>query len=149
MEGDIQVEKARVARRRRSSRLVWGVFLIVLGAAFLLQRFGFIDFPNIGSLWPVVFFAIGAVNVLEGRPGSGLTFMLFGLWFFANTFHWYGLDYHNSWPLLLVAVGVRIVVGALSGEDFGRRGREYRSGIGIVVASSKDAPGEGEEVRRD
>jgi hypothetical protein len=31
-----------------------------------------------------------------------------------------GLGWHNSWPLLLVAVGIGMVVKALTGED-GRR----------------------------
>jgi hypothetical protein len=34
----------------------------------------------------------------------------------ACEFGWYGLDYHNSWPLVLVAVGAGIVVRALGGE---------------------------------
>ena len=109
--------------RRPSGRsLVWGVFLMALGAAFLLDRLDVVNMPNLGSLWPLVFPVIGIGHLAEGRPGQALTFLLLGVWFFACEFEWYGLDYHNSWPLVLVAVGAGIVVRALVGESRRRVG---------------------------
>ncbi len=102
--------------RRPARALVWGFFLIALGSAFLLQRLGVVEMPNVGRLWPAVFAVIAVIHIAEGRLGSALTFTLLCAWFFACEFGWYGLDYGNSWPLVLVAVGAGIVVRALGGE---------------------------------
>jgi len=115
----------RDERTRKGKSLVWGIFLIALGSAFLLDRLGAVDMPSLGSLWPAVFGVIGIAHIAEGRLGSALTFLLLGVWFFACEFEWYGLDYHNSWPLVLVAVGAGIVVRALGGE---RRSRVREGG---------------------
>ena len=102
------------SRARKS--LVWGVFLMLLGGAFLLDRAGVVELPNAGRLWPLVFGVIAINHLIEGKLGGAVTFILLGIWFFACEFHWYGFDYHNSWPLVLVAVGAGIVVRALRGE---------------------------------
>jgi hypothetical protein len=50
--------------------------------------------------------------------------LLLAAWFFAVTFDWGGLTYANSWPLALVAIGVGVVIGAITGED--RRGQKAK-----------------------
>jgi cell wall-active antibiotic response 4TMS protein YvqF len=114
-----QIERAHI---RKS--VVWGLFLMLLGSGFLLDRLHLIDMPSIGRLWPAVFLGIAGLHAAEGRLGGTVTFLLLGAWFFACEFGWYGLDYHNSWPLVLVAVGAGIVVRALRGEPR----RRYRMG---------------------
>ena len=113
----------RDERNRATKKLVWGIFLIVLGGAFLFDRLHLVDLPSLGSLWPAVFLVIAVSHIAEGRLGSALTFLLLGAWFFACEFGWYGLDYGNSWPLVLIAVGAGIVVRAIGG-DLGKRARE-------------------------
>lgn len=103
--------------------LVWGWFLIAVGSLFLLDRLQVVNLPNIGLLWPIVFLVIAAIHVVEGRHGSAVMFVLMGAWFQACTLEWHGLTYHNSWPLLLIAVGLGIVIRALTGEDARARER--------------------------
>jgi hypothetical protein len=93
--------------------MVWGITLIVLGSLFLLERAGMIDVPSLGTMWPAVFGVIALARIAEGQYGSAVTFVLLGAWFFACEFGWYGLDYGNSWPLVMIAVGAGIVVRAL------------------------------------
>lgn len=113
------MELERDGRSRK--RLVWGFFLIALGSAFLLDRFGAIDLPNIGRLWPLIFVVIAASHLAEGRPGSAITLLFTGAWLMACNEGWMGLDYGNSWPLLLVAIGIGIVIRALTREDARKR----------------------------
>ena len=108
---------------RQSKRLVWGVFLIVLGILFLLDHAGLVSIPHVGQMWPAVFFAIAAIRVLERRFGSAVEFLALGTWFFICEFEWHGLTYQNSWPLLLIGLGAGIVIKALEGEGRGRHGR--------------------------
>ena len=107
----------RDERSRATKRLIWGIFLIAIGSAFLLERLHLVDLPSLGSLWPAVFLVIAVSRLAEGHFGSALTNLLIGAWFFACQFGWYGLDYGNSWPLALIAVGGGIVVRALRGES--------------------------------
>ena len=88
---------------RSTKSIIWGLFFIALGGAFLLERFGVVEVPTVGRLWPLVFVVIGLTHFVERRPGSALTFILMGAWFMACNEGWFGLDYRNSWPLLLVA----------------------------------------------
>ena len=120
---------------RNTKSLVWGLFLIALGGAFLLERFGVIELPNIGRLWPLVFVVIGITHLFELRPGSAVTFIFMGAWFMACNEGWFGLSYANSWPLLMVVVGVGIVVGGIDARIGmghvwlrGERGRRRREG---------------------
>jgi hypothetical protein len=115
---------------------IWGVFLILLGAGFLAERYGMISVPGMAGLWPIVLFVIGITHLVDRRPGSAVMFLLLGVIFLASANEWWGLRYHNSWPLLMVAAGVGIVIKALSRED--ARPRKV-SGVDIVMG----------EVRRD
>lgn len=105
---------------RRSKSLVWGVFLIGLGAAFLLQRFGILE-GELGDYWPLVFVAIAAAQLVDRRPGAAIMFLVLGAWFMACTHGWYGLTFRNSWSIAMIAVGLGMVVRALTGEDSRRR----------------------------
>jgi len=108
MEGDDKV--------RQIKSMVWGLFLIALGGAFLLARLGWADMPPIGRLWPAVFLVISTLHAVERRFGAALMFLLMGACFFACEFRWWGLSYHNGWPLLMVAAGLGMVVSALGNE---------------------------------
>jgi hypothetical protein len=100
-------------------RFLWGVFLMVIGGALLLGQAGILDVPSIWRLWPVVFLVIATASLLEGKPGGAVMMGMIGLSFFAAEFRWMGLSYRSFWPLLVVAVGLGMVVGAISGEDAG------------------------------
>jgi hypothetical protein len=104
-------------RTRPHRQALWGVLLMTIGGAFLLDRLGVVDIPSLSKLWPAVLLILGASKLFEGRPGSGVTLALMGLAFFAAEFHWMGLTWSTFWPLLLLAVGVGIVIRAFSRED--------------------------------
>ena len=128
MERESELQTAKVAGEgvtvpRKS--MLWGLFLIAIGLVFLLERFGVLEVPALGRLWPIVFIVIGISRAFERRYGGALMFTLMGAWFLACTFDWMGLTFRNSWGLVLVAVGGGMVVRSLTGEDErGRRGKE-------------------------
>ena len=98
-------------------RAVWGVLLIALGVWFLLRQMGMTDWFDWRPMWPAILIVIGLATIVAAdRPkqfGSGLSFILLGVWFFACIQHWYGLTYRTGWPLLLVTFGFEIVLVAV------------------------------------
>ena len=66
--------------------------------------------------WPLVTLVLFALM----RPrrarhvGEGVMFVLLGAWFLIASNGAYGLGWHNSWPLALVAIGAGSVARALA-----------------------------------
>ena len=105
---------------RKTSPIVWGIFLIVVGALLLLERFSHVHIPT-GSLWPLILFFIGVAELAAFRYGAATLFMFIALVFLACTLHLFGMSYEKSWPLLLVIAGSGMVVRALTGAGSRRR----------------------------
>ena len=108
---------------RKRSPIVWGVFLIVLGALLLLERFSHVHIPA-GSLWPLILVFIGVAELAEHRYGAAALFMFLALVFLACTLGLFGMTYEKSWPLLMVVAGVSIVLRTLVGWTSRRRREE-------------------------
>lgn len=100
----------REKRVDRWSSLVWGLGLIGLGVVFMLHFMGRVEWMVWRVWWPAIVVAMGFLQTLTARSahklGSGVTLMGIGAWLLVATNRWYGLDWHNSWPLALVAVGL-------------------------------------------
>lgn len=112
--------------RRGGDSASWmiGVVLILLGAAFMLERAGYLALT--GNWWAIfVYLAAFAsfANVWRsqraaGRFTSGTTASLvWGLVLtVVATILMFGLSWDVWWPAILVAVGVGIVAGYLLGD---------------------------------
>lgn len=116
--------------RARGGSLVAGLILIGLGLCFLFLNFGWIDFDFPWSWWPLVLVAIGGGRLVsagdddERRGGAWL--VLIGVWLLINVQGWFGLSWHNSWPLVLVAAGLMIAWKGWSPDHGSRRRRGGR-----------------------
>lgn len=103
------------------SRLVIGLFLILVGAFALAGNLDLYDHRLAWRLWPLLLIGLGAVKLLFPRePGErwgGAWLAMVGGWALGNTFGWLGLTWHNSWPLLLIGVGGMITLRAVFGRD--------------------------------
>ncbi len=105
-------------------RLVAGLVLIALGTLFLLERFDLLKPWDLArafaDYWPLILVALGLGKVLGGRGRSdrrgGVVLLLIGAWLQVNTLELFDFRWHNSWPLLLIAFGVLLVVDALAGR---------------------------------
>ena len=110
-------------RRQRRDRggLMPGVIMIVVGTLFLLQRFDVVPVDRVGQFWPLLLIGFGLMNVLRPEKGRRSIFLLLlGIWLQISTLGLFGLDFRNSWPLLIVFVGVSFVFDSLVSGGRGR-----------------------------
>lgn len=132
--------------RAHGGRLVAGLILIGLGVCFLLFNLGLIDFEIPWRWWPLILVAIGAGKLVtaadsdEVRGGAWL--LLVGTWLLINVQGWFGLSWHNSWPLMIMAAGLMIAWGGWCGD-----GRSCRRGNRNPAAGTAGAGETGEEAR--
>lgn len=111
-------------RRRETDRahgLFWGLAFVALGTVFLLSQFGVLPRHLLWDWWmwwPGLLIAFGIVRLVRPRDagdvGGGVTMTLLGAWLFANYFEWWGLTWHTSWPIALMAAGAGMVTRALA-----------------------------------
>lgn len=112
-----------MSEKKKDARegIFWGLLLVGLGVTFLLVQRDLLPrewLYNWWNWWPAILVGAGLVKLIRpGSPddvGSGVTTILFGFWFFANQYEWYGLHWRNSWPLALVAIGAGMMVKAVA-----------------------------------
>ncbi|PIL39277.1 LiaI-LiaF-like domain-containing protein [Massilia psychrophila] len=95
-------------------QLMWGLLLIGLGGAFLLDQMGVVEIVELWHYWPLILVVIG-INKMIGYPTaadftSGLWTMFIGLWLFANFERAFGMTFWTSWPYLIIAWGVTLIL---------------------------------------
>ncbi len=74
------------SKQNNTNNITLGFILLGIGVFLLLRQFDFfgIVFPTLKSWWPLIFIGIGVVSLVKTqfKSGSGLAFLLFGLFFF-------------------------------------------------------------------
>jgi len=130
-------EEEAMSERRQASKdgILWGAVLILMGVFFILVQRDLLPerwLYRWWTWWPAILVVIGVAKFVRpgnaGEVGTGVTMILMGFWFFANQFGWYGLDWGNSWPLALVAVGAGMVAKAVAMGVMGGSGKEESRG---------------------
>jgi predicted membrane protein len=98
-----------------STRLLTGAMIIAFGVVLLLARTAHPDWLDRTGWWPLFAIAFGIMRIgISGgrRLSSGVMFVLIGIW---GLFNELGvLHYETSWPLVFVAMGLSLVLGAFS-----------------------------------
>ena len=107
---------------RSRKQVVWGLLLILVGGAVLLDRMGIIDAEPLWHYWPLLLVVLG-INQTIGYPtarefGNGLWLVFIGLWLFAVFENAFGLTWRNSWPLFILFWGVKLVLDPFIARRF-------------------------------
>jgi LiaF transmembrane domain len=99
--------------KKNFGRMFVGSVLIALGVLFFLGNFHLIYIEHFGQYWPALLIIFGLVKLSEGgvraAHGHGLGWIFLGLWLLVSINGFWGLDFHNSWPLLIVGWGISIL----------------------------------------
>ena len=111
-QGPLDVN-ARLERQARIRHVTIGLLLVAAGVILVLHQ---LNIFYVFGLWPLLMVGLGLVKLLSGccahARRSGAWLLAIGLWFSLNEFT--SLRYRDTWPLLLVVVGMLIVWDAVS-----------------------------------
>lgn len=98
--------------------MVWGVLLIVVGVVFLLDRLhGSELVRRWRDYWPALIVLAGLGHFVPPTDArciaAGAWWIVVGAWCYVSVWHLWGLSFHNSWPILLIAAGLALVLRPL------------------------------------
>jgi len=111
-------------------RVVIGAVLVAWGLLLTLGQAGVIYVRRVGTLWPLLIIVLGIGKVIgsdshRGRR-SGMWLLVIGLWLALSKFTVF--DYHDTWPLLVVAAGAMMVWDVVAGGGAARSATEDGNG---------------------
>ncbi|PYQ49648.1 MAG: hypothetical protein DMF59_13060 [Acidobacteria bacterium] len=102
-------------RKIDKGALLNGLMLIAIGLLFLLDRLHIEDFGDLIRLyWPCIIILFGISHILRRESlWSGLWLVTVGVWLQIVHLHLFGLNFRNSWPLFLIALGSVLTLRAV------------------------------------
>ncbi|MFZ1979343.1 MAG: hypothetical protein WAV76_15415 [Bacteroidota bacterium] len=95
-----------------SAGIGMGMFFIIVGAALLAGHYTTLPFGDPWRLWPLILIFMGLGRLIEARPGRyrrSFSLIYIGSWLLACELNLYGLTFNNSWPIVIIGVGISII----------------------------------------
>jgi LiaF transmembrane domain len=118
----MNVEKRQ--KRIGASRMVLGLYLLLLGGLVLADNLGYEIPGELWSYWPFLLLGLGTVKLVwpgeRDERRSGFWLVVVGAYGLLCVFHVFGLTWGNAWPIFLIAYGVLLVHDSWQG-GVGRR----------------------------
>jgi uncharacterized membrane protein HdeD (DUF308 family) len=101
------MEKDR--KRRVDSKLVVGLILIVIGIFILTDRTHFVSY-SIFDILAIIAVVGGSIHIIEARNRKdyreGAWWIFLGVWFYISYHKITGYGFGDTWPLLIIALGI-------------------------------------------
>jgi cell wall-active antibiotic response 4TMS protein YvqF len=106
---------------RRTSRLIGGILLLLLGGLFVLQNLGYVRAGNFGDYWPLLLVWVGLTRMLTrgSHVASGFVIFVLGVFFQLERLDVIWVPVRQFWPVLLIVIGFGLIADSL----IARRGR--------------------------
>lgn len=102
---------------KRRSQLIAGVSLIAIGTIFYLDQQDIVAVQDVWQYWPLSLVACGLIRIFFAESprdvSSGCWTAFIGAWLYANFQEWFGMDFGNSWPVLLIGWGIILLLRPL------------------------------------
>jgi predicted membrane protein len=107
---------ARETRMPNFGKLIFGLFVLAVGAVLTLGNIGVIRTEDYLRYWPVFVIVIGLAKLLQ--PGGGKIFgaflAIFGTLLLLRNLHYIGWSIWGLWPIILILLGLSIVWQAMT-----------------------------------
>ncbi len=103
-------------------QFMWGLLLIVVGVTIFLDQMDLIEIRSVWHYAPLLLVVFG-INKMIGYPTAkhftnGLWEVFIGLWLFAVFEDMYGLTFRNSWPFVIIASGISMILEPIIKKRF-------------------------------
>ena len=107
---------------RQRSRIVFALFIIVVGLFALLDNLHVFDSRRVQPFWPLVFVAMGALKLSTGRCARqflfGAVLLVIGAGMTLNNLGLIHFRMQDLWPVVLILFGVNVLTrGSRRGTD--------------------------------
>ena len=100
-------------RGRGRGGIITGVFLILIGLAFLLDHLGIIAVGNLWRFWPLLVVFAGVINFTSrDRRAWGIFLIIAGALQQLNELGITHIGWAQFWPMLLIALGLFVMWGS-------------------------------------
>ncbi|MBI3229794.1 MAG: hypothetical protein HYZ45_06340 [Burkholderiales bacterium] len=103
--------------QRMIKHLTVGLFLLGFGAIAFLNQQGVLHVTELWHYAPLIMVVFGLAKMFvaptPSRFARGVFLVFLGLWVTASLVGFAGLTFANSWPLVLIAVGIRMLLEAV------------------------------------
>ena len=98
---------------KRTSRVIAGALLLLVGGLFLLQNLGLVHAGRLGDYWPLLLVWLGLSRLLGPRRShhfaSGAVLLVLGVLFQLDRLGVFWFHIHDLWPVLLVVAGIALI----------------------------------------
>lgn len=110
-------------------QLMWGLLLVSFGVVILLDQMDLVEVRELWHYSPLLLIVFG-INKMIGYPTakhftSGLWMLFMGVWLFAVFEHLFGLTFRNSWPFVIIASGVSMMLEPFIHKRFAQNEEPY------------------------
>jgi predicted membrane protein len=94
--------------------LLWGLLIVFVGVALLLDRLGVLPFDYVFRFWPLLVVLVGVMTIVS-HSGRAFGFLMIaaGALLQLNALGLIRLSSADIWPLAIIAVGVLVMWGSL------------------------------------
>jgi len=100
----------------------WGLVLVLVGVALLLDHMGLAPIANIARYWPLLLVLLGLMNITShGARGFGLILICAGIILQLNALGLIRLTFREFWPLAIIAIGVLLIWGSFETRRYSMR----------------------------
>ncbi len=105
---------SETSQYRMRKNLITGLSLISIGGLFLLDRMDILEIRQFWHFWPVFIALMGVNKMVSAEKSSqfvhGAFQVVLAFWLYASIEHLWGWSFRNSWPLLMIGLGLSIVL---------------------------------------
>ena len=106
---------------RWRQQMVWGMALVAAGTVLLLDRFDIIELDfnplNFWRWWPWLLVISGVTKIIPPTTPryflNGLWEIFLAAWWYVSFNHIWGLGFGETWPALVVACGIGLLLRPL------------------------------------
>lgn len=114
-------DKLVAPRARAVKNLLVGLTLISVGFIFLNDRYDLIPELDWRTLVPALLVFFGAIDLVFSERAEHAASAVFrialGIWLYMVFNHISGWTFENSWPFMLIAVGLRVLLQGWSSKS--------------------------------